>query len=238
MSWLYAQELAASRSLFGNPSERVSSLTWRGKHMPWPYWFIKWKKERWLRLLSGLTYETSRLERFEVAWISSLRDSHANRIASQASDSAPATIAGCSMISRASFARFDQASSSWRTSPALLPLVSTGFLGHWPSSGSMRSGGVFRRPKSELPTGGIGCSSLLPTPTARDWRSGKASQATHERNSRPLSEQVGGLLNPRWVEWLMGMPEGWTSLEHLETQSCPRKPSTHSESLAGGCSHD
>lgn len=53
------------------------------------------------------------------------------------------------------------------------------------------------------------------TATARDWRSGKASPATHERNSRPLSEQVGGLLNPDWVEWLMGWPIGWTELKPL-----------------------
>jgi len=54
------------------------------------------------------------------------------------------------------------------------------------------------------------------TPTARDWRSGKASQATHDKNSRPLSEQIGGLLNPTWVEWLMGWPIGWTDLGHSE----------------------
>ena len=55
------------------------------------------------------------------------------------------------------------------------------------------------------------------TPTARDWRSGKASQATMDRNSRPLSEQVGGSLNPTWVEWLMGWPLAWTDLKPLET---------------------
>ena len=59
------------------------------------------------------------------------------------------------------------------------------------------------------------------TPTARDWRSGKASQATHDRNSRPLSEQIGGLLNPEWVEWLMNWPIGWTDLKHSATARCP-----------------
>ena len=59
------------------------------------------------------------------------------------------------------------------------------------------------------------------TPTARDWRSGKASQATHDRNSRPLSEQIGGLLNPTWVEWLMGWPIGWTDLKLSATDKCP-----------------
>ena len=65
------------------------------------------------------------------------------------------------------------------------------------------------------------------TPTARDWRSGKASQATMDRNSRPLSEQIGGLLNPTWVEWLMGWPIGWTDLKPLATgksRSAQRQP--------------
>ena len=54
---------------------------------------------------------------------------------------------------------------------------------------------------------------MLPTPTARDWRSGKASAATHAKNARPLSEKIGGQLNPTFVEWLMNYPKDWTSLE-------------------------
>jgi hypothetical protein len=76
-------------------------------------------------------------------------------------------------------------------------------------------------------TGGPGCGgrdgglnlrtavSEFATPQARDWKSGKASQATMDRNSRPLSEQIGGSLNPTWVEALMGWPRGWTQLEPL-----------------------
>lgn len=30
---------------------------------------------------------------------------------------------------------------------------------------------------------------------------------------------VGGRLNPTWVEWLMGFPEGWTDLKHSVTPS-------------------
>jgi len=45
----------------------------------------------------------------------------------------------------------------------------------------------------------------------------------HPRNQSPrqvdhgvqLANQVGGQLNPDWVEWLMGWPIGWTSLEPL-----------------------
>lgn len=54
---------------------------------------------------------------------------------------------------------------------------------------------------------------MFPTPTARDWRSGKASLATMERNARPLSEAIGGSLNPTWVEWLQGFPPNWTEVD-------------------------
>lgn len=74
--------------------------------------------------------------------------------------------------------------------------------------------------------------SMLPTPTARDWRSGKASDETHGRNSRPLNEVLAlmsgnqsGQTNPRFLEWMMGFPLGWTELEPSVTPSCPKSPS-------------
>jgi len=70
------------------------------------------------------------------------------------------------------------------------------------------------------PKSGTGLNTAAkswPTPIARDYRSGKASEATHAKNSRPLSEQVGGSLSPTWVEWLMGWPLGWTDLKPLAT---------------------
>ena len=57
------------------------------------------------------------------------------------------------------------------------------------------------------------------TPTARDWKSGKASEATMERNSRPLSEQIGGSLNPTWVAWLMGWPMNWFQAGGIASQT-------------------
>lgn len=60
------------------------------------------------------------------------------------------------------------------------------------------------------------------TPTSRDWLSRSASPETLAKNSRPLSEQIGGSLNPTWVEWLMGFPLGWTVLELWATRSSRR----------------
>ena len=53
---------------------------------------------------------------------------------------------------------------------------------------------------------------LWPTPTVQDSKN-NGGQSQHERNTKPLNAEVGGSLNPQFVEWLMGYPEGWTDLE-------------------------
>lgn len=60
-------------------------------------------------------------------------------------------------------------------------------------------------------------AGTLPTPTARDWRSGLASGATHGKNSRPLNEVVAkmsnnrsGRMNPQFREWMLRLPIDWT----------------------------
>ncbi len=64
---------------------------------------------------------------------------------------------------------------------------------------------------------------LWPTPTARDFRSGRAGAETRARNARPLSETAApeGFLNPDWVDMLGGFPAGYTRL--AATRLKPRK---------------
>ena len=57
---------------------------------------------------------------------------------------------------------------------------------------------------------------LWPTPVARMYKDG-GSPSEYARNEIPLAAQVGGPLNPEWVEWLMGWPIGWTDLKPLAT---------------------
>ncbi len=112
--------------------------------------------------------------------------------------------------------KWNRSGSLWKTLPPFVLGALEWSCARWPRWGTMRNGECFQRSALERITRGSGFG-LWATPTARDWRSGKASQATMERNSRPLSEQIGGLLSPTWVEWLMGWPLGWTDLGALGT---------------------
>ena len=54
----------------------------------------------------------------------------------------------------------------------------------------------------------------MATVTSRDYKSEKSIKPLE--NARPLNEQVGGALNPEWLEWYMDWPIGYTALEPLE----------------------
>jgi hypothetical protein len=70
---------------------------------------------------------------------------------------------------------------------------------------------------------------MLPTPTARDWKGARKPETLkkagrNENNSLPdkIAAYQKGTLNPNWVEWLMGYPQGWTDIsdssENLTSQ--------------------
>lgn len=71
-------------------------------------------------------------------------------------------------------------------------------------------------------------SQMWPTPAARDYKGANGFERTKKKlengeraqmgqlpNAVMMEEgkQISGSLNPQWVEWLMGYPEGWTDLE-------------------------
>ena len=64
--------------------------------------------------------------------------------------------------------------------------------------------------------------AMWPTPTSRDHKD-TGDLLNVEENcllGRAVKPSVAtGSLNPTWVEWLMGFPNGWTDLDASETQS-------------------
>jgi hypothetical protein len=76
----------------------------------------------------------------------------------------------------------------------------------------------------------LSAESAWPTPTARDFRSGKTGPATWAKtNARPLNEvafaagtgEAGGALSPEWVTALMGFPPGWLDVTPTPTDGPP-----------------
>jgi hypothetical protein len=63
---------------------------------------------------------------------------------------------------------------------------------------------------------------LWPTPVARDYKGQGMSRERRETRepdnlcSWTKKHEGSGSLNPAWVEWLMGFPEGWTDLKPSE----------------------
>ena len=127
-----------------------------------------------------------------------------------------------------SFARYDHDTRTWKTSAGCLALdISDKFSATFPKRGMMRNGACYPLPMSEPPTSVKGSGLWVPTPDAfargatKDYnpkaksQSGRSLQsfAKHADGSNNL-----GQLNPDWVEWLMGWPIGWTSLEPLPSE--------------------
>lgn len=144
----------------------------------------------------------------------------------------------------ASLARYDRASSSWKTSQRCLIEGWETFSATWPRSGLMRDGTCW-----ELPTlGGRNRENecgLWPTLKASDAAQYSRNYAYFERRAKiapdlpvlvalrtpPTPSGFYGRLNPDWAEWLMGWPIGWTALDALETDKIHEWQQTHGASL-------
>jgi len=138
-------------------------------------------------------------------------------------------------------AHYDPTTSSWKMSQRYLFEDLENSLQIWPRSGMTRNGIAYRlRPlKPRITETEFG---LWPTPDTRgfvnegsvamlakkcktwDEYNGMAYRCAMKKKLRywtkPRSEPLeNGPLNPAWIEWLMGYPEGWTDLEDSETPS-------------------
>lgn len=97
------------------------------------------------------------------------------------------------------------------------------------SYGSNQGGAAGRTGKIRHSLETMARKNLWPTPTTRD-----RIRSEKFRRGRSLSprEQTGGLLNPQWVEWLMGYPIGWTELKDWAMQWFRSKRVKRSKNLS------
>jgi len=98
----------------------------------------------------------------------------------------------------------------------------------WMHSGLMRRGTVSAQPRAELRIAVKG-RSYWPTPTASTYGSNRGGAAGRTGKWRPsLRGLFGGPENPRFLEWMMGLPIGWCSTGSLETALFQRWQHAHS----------
>ena len=92
-------------------------------------------------------------------------------------------------------------------------------------------------------------SVIWATPTARDWKDGADPSDKTPTNALlgrqaprvtgAASPNTSGLrLNPNFVEWLMGFPEGWTVCEPSATLSSRSKQHSRSDSSSQGSNNE
>jgi hypothetical protein len=114
------------------------------------------------------------------------------------------------------------------TESGLLPNGETFF--HTPNTTGMDGGSnsrkALKKRKYQWPTpclpgnGGTNGKAKLkemlkwPTPTAHNAKETNAP-SEYSRNTPTLAAQAGGILNPTWVEKLMGWPDNWTALQPI-----------------------
>jgi hypothetical protein len=77
-------------------------------------------------------------------------------------------------------------------------------------------------------TNGTAIHTQFATPQARDFRTGQQSRWENPERTRNLNDQIGGQLNPTWVEWLMGWPLGWTDCAASATDKFRQWQNSHS----------
>lgn len=147
--------------------------------------------------------------------------------------------ADCGVSLRASFASYDPATQSWRTCPTSAAADSVRYSETWPHSGMTRSGIAYRLPRLVPHMSATACG-LWPTPDrglakssgSRNLPGSRANvgvsltDALMYGNSATCRNRVeASRVNPVWVEWLMGYPEGWSDLQPSVMQLCLSLPS-------------
>jgi len=249
-TWLSEASYEPCATLNGKQEPRKRS--WRG-----------WKTRLWSERLFGTTSEPSTVARGVAEWISSLPVTPANRLATRGSGSEPTTPAICGPKSGGSSERQLLLWPSSRTSEDTSGTDSRKSSLTSMPTGSMRSGVFSARETlvlrtNETASGSLRSGKVWPTPAARDYRSPNATptgKGSKHLDQLPnyvrhlwLGTRPGHLhqttrtdgtapkpqLNPLFVEWLMGLPKGWTTVSAsgcLETEWSRWQQRMHSELL-------
>ena len=198
-----------------------SSLMWRSKPSPLRTWSLRWKRVSWIPLLFGRILKPSQHTYFEEQLTLSLAGILASRSQQQDSEKVKMIQDTCGQQSGSMLKPSDQIDAFSRMSKDTYRLDSPASSATWKKMVTQQRGEYSQRVKLAQHTKGSESISW-PTPRASEYKDcgpvGSKSQV-HMDNKSYLCAKVkdpsmpSGCLNPEWVEWLMGVPTGWTELD-------------------------
>ena len=167
MAWLYVPELEGLNVELNQSFLKQEPFAMsKGKPIPLRSWPLRWKRDQFLKHLSGLMCEPSTASIGVERFLLSLEDSHVNLIQQQENNWPIKIQEICGPTLPASLARFDHTSYSWKTCQMSLSGHYPQFSKTFPKWGMMRRGVLWQLPKLEHPTNAQDGSSL-PTPTTQ-----------------------------------------------------------------------
>ena len=203
--WLYVPSTSLKSAPVTQASSELSglqafllarSVTSKTRLMRPQYWSRRWKREPWLRLLSGATSEPSTVEGGVESWISSLPDSPASHIRLQVPVLVQEILDGFGLTLPASSERPSPGELSSRTCPDFERLDLTGCSGTLPLSGTMLNGVISERQMLEPITDedASSCSRFYPTPTVTAYGYCKGGRPSAPKTRRDSLETWA----PKW----------------------------------------
>lgn len=169
---------------------------------------------------SGMTCRRSTATRGAVQLTLYPAVSHAKTSVSQVKEKgSPEIVRRSSMKCFELLKKYDLVLFSRKIRRAFVPLAWAPSSQHLPAWGMTALGACWELGIRALPTSETECG-YLPTPTANSYGSNQGGGSGRVGKVRPslwsLAAQSGGKLNPRFTEFMMGWPIGWTSSERLE----------------------
>lgn len=212
MVWIFFRELEELGTLSKTMSKQ--SPIARSDDISKPSCCRSWKTKKFNNVLFGTTLKRSRLIHLMAILILSLQDSLVRTLALQGLEKAW-------MESEAAFfsrlCAFPKKSSPRSYFLKMCPRSSHEMayesLQRLPKSGMTVDGALYPLHQLEHTTKGI-AGSFWPTPDA----SARGARKIQKNHHYTLQDAVGsGKLNPKWIEWLMMYPLGWTELSRSAT---------------------
>ena len=233
-SVLDTKDLGLDSDEFSQASEK--SLMWRGKHGPSRTWRTRWKRESYIQHLSGRMLRPSSSDSFVERWTSSLEDSPASlsqllgaaREYPMNDTSTHSSAQGSSNASQQLSFSKTSPESSQQELPTEHPFsnMSSKTWKAWVTQQRQESLARKKlvRPMSETASSFLGARWMTPEAlnhTGYQVSGGKRilrlgeqvnRDGPHDLGNNSMSGKPRELLNPDWVEQLMGLPVGWTQL--------------------------